>query len=233
MDPVSLLAIGPDWIQPEYLIETYGLIAVLIVVFVECGLLMFFLPGDSLLFATGVFVGAGVITQQIGVVIVLIATAAILGNLCGYAIGRAVGPQLFDRPDSRLLRPDHVTQAHAFFERHGGRSIVLARFVPIVRTFITALAGVAKMDARAYVTYTVVGGVLWAGSLTLLGFWLGNVTWVANNIELIAIIIVAVSVVPIGLEYLRARRGRGTTAEESASRDVQAGEPDAAGRETD
>jgi membrane-associated protein len=219
MDPVSLLALGPDWIQPEYLIETYGLIAVLIVVFVECGLFLFFLPGDSLLFATGVFVGSGVITQPIGVVIALIAAAAILGNLCGYAIGRAVGPQLFDRPDSRLLRPDHVAQAHTFFERHGGRSIVLARFVPIVRTFITALAGVAKMDARAYVTYTVIGGVLWATSLTLLGFWLGNVTWVADNIELIAILIVAVSVVPIGVEYLRARRGRAAASSDQASPD--------------
>ncbi len=206
MDPVSLLAFGPEWLQPEHLIQTYGLAAVLVVVFVECGLLLFFLPGDSLLFATGVFVGSGVITQPIGLVIAAIATAAILGNLCGYAIGRIVGAPLLDRPNSRIVRPEHVASAHAFFERHGGRSIVLARFVPIVRTFITALAGVVKMDFRAYASYSVVGGIVWAGSLTLMGFWLGNVTWVADNIELIAILIVAASVVPIGIEYLRARR---------------------------
>ena len=208
MDPVSLLAFGPDWIQPEYLIETYGLWAVLLVVFVECGLLIFFLPGDSLLFATGVFVGAGLIEQSIGVVILLIAAAAILGNLCGYAIGRVVGPPLFDRPDSRLLKPEYVEQAHAFFERYGPGAIILARFVPIVRTFITAMAGVAKMDVRVYVTYSVIGGFIWATSLTLLGFWLGNVSWVADNIELIALLIVAVSVLPVAVHYFRSRRER-------------------------
>ncbi len=208
MDPVSLLAFGPDWIQPEYLIETYGLAAVLIVVFIECGLLIFFLPGDSLLFATGVFVGAGVIEQSVGVVIVLIATAAILGNLCGYAIGRAIGPSLFDRPNSRLLKPAYVDQAHTFFERHGARAIVLARFVPIVRTFITAMAGVAKMDFRVYATFSVVGGIVWAGSLVLLGYWLGSIGWVADNIEIIALGIVAVSVLPVVYEYIRERRER-------------------------
>lgn len=217
MDPVSLLAFGPDWMQPEYLIETYGLAAVLIVVFVECGLLIFFLPGDSLLFATGVFVGSGVIPQPIGLVIALIAIAAILGNLCGYSIGRAVGAPLLDRPNSRLVKPEHVASAHAFFERHGGRSIVLARFVPIVRTFITALAGVAKMDFRTYAAYSVFGGILWAGSLTLMGFWLGNVAWVADNIELIAILIVALSVVPIVIEFVRARRSTQDETVEDAS----------------
>ncbi len=208
MDPVTLLAFGPAWLQPEYLIETYGLAAVLIVVFVECGLLLFFLPGDSLLFATGVFVGAGVITQNIGVVILAISAVAILGNLCGYALGRAIGPPLIHRPNSRLVKPEHVAQAHAFFERHGGRSIILARFVPIVRTFITALAGVVKMDFRVYATYSIIGGLIWATSLTLLGYWLGNVDWVANNIELIALLIVALSVTPIVIEFVRARRSR-------------------------
>jgi membrane-associated protein len=206
MDPLSLLAFGPSWMQPEYLIENYGLIAVLIVVFVECGLFMFFLPGDSLLFATGVFVGASVITEPIGLVIALIATAAILGNLCGYAIGRAIGPPLFHRPDSRLLKPEYAEQAHAFFERYGPGAIILARFVPIVRTFITAMAGVGKMDARLYALYSVVGGIIWATSLTLLGYWLGNIAWVADNIEIIALAIVFLSVVPIGIGYVRKRR---------------------------
>jgi membrane-associated protein len=206
MDPVSLLAFGPDWIQPDYLIHTYGLAAVLIVVFVECGLLIFFLPGDSLLFATGVFVGAGVITQPIWLVILLVTIAAFLGNLSGYWIGRAAGPPLLDRPGSRLVKPEYVAQAHEFFERHGGRAIVLARFVPIVRTFITAIAGVVKMDWRHYAAYSLVGAFAWVTSLTLLGYWLGNVAWVADHIELIAVIIVVLSVVPIGIDWLRGRR---------------------------
>lgn len=201
-----MLAFGPDWIQPEYLIATYGLAAVLIVVFIECGLLIFFLPGDSLLFATGVFVGAGVITQPLWLVILLITAAAFLGNLSGYWIGRAAGPPLLDRPGSRLVKPEYVTQAHDFFERHGGRAIVLARFVPIVRTFITALAGVVRMDARHYAIYSLVGGFAWVASLTLLGYWLGNIQWVADNIELIAVLIVVLSVVPIGIDRLRNRR---------------------------
>jgi membrane-associated protein len=196
----------PSWLDAATLIADYGLWIVLVIIFAECGLLIgFFLPGDSLLFTLGLFVARGDISQPLWVVCVLTSLAAIAGNQVGYFIGKAVGPHIFNKPDSRLFRREYVDKTNAFFERHGPRAIVLARFVPIVRTFITVTAGVGRMNYRVYTTYSVIGGILWAAGLTILGYSLGNVDFVARHIELILIAIVAVSALPIALEFLRQR----------------------------
>jgi membrane-associated protein len=144
------------------------------------------------------------------VCLVLVA-AAVIGNATGYWIGRAAGPAVFDRPRSKLFKPQHVAKTREFFDRYGNRAIVLGRFVPIVRTFITVMAGVGRMEPSRYLTYSFIGGVLWAAGVTLLGFWLGQFTFVKSNIELILILIVLVSVLPMIVEVVRARRGGSPT----------------------
>jgi membrane-associated protein len=204
----AVTALGPEWIQPAYILEKFGtaaFIAVMVIIFVECGLLIFFLPGDSLLFVTGLFISTGQIGVPLWLACVLLSLAAWAGNLSGYAIGRKVGPSLFHRPDSRLLNPEGIAKTHAFFEKYGPKAIVLGRFVPIVRTFITAMAGVGRMDYKVYGTYSLVGGILWAAGLTVLGYFLGQNEFVQKNIELIAILIVVLSLVPAGIEWLRSR----------------------------
>ncbi len=211
----AVSAIGPEWIQPTYILEKFGtaaFIAVLVIIFIECGLLVFFLPGDSLLFVTGLFISTGQIGVPLWLACVLLSLAAWLGNLSGYAIGRKVGPSLFHRPNSRLLNPEGIAKTHAFFEKYGTRAIVLGRFVPIVRTFITAMAGVGKMNVRVYATYSLIGGILWAAGLTVLGYFLGQNEFVQKNIELIAILIVVVSLLPAVFEWWRSRRETTTPA---------------------
>ena len=211
----AVSALGPEWIQPTYILEKFGtaaFIAVLVIIFIECGLFVFFLPGDSLLFVTGLFISTGQIAVPLWLACILLSLAAWLGNLAGYAIGRRVGPSLFHRPNSRLLNPEGIAKTHAFFEKYGTKAIVLGRFVPIVRTFITAMAGVGRMDARVYATWSLVGGVLWAAGLTILGYFLGQNAFVQKNIELIAILIVVVSVIPAGIEWWRSRHESTDTA---------------------
>ncbi|MGK5531312.1 DedA family protein [Streptomyces sp. URMC 129] len=202
------LALGPSWLDPEQLIEAFGLVGILAVVFAESGLLIgFFLPGDSLLFTTGLLVSADeYLHYPLWLVCVLIAVAAILGDQVGYLFGRKVGPALFTRPDSRLFKQENVEKAHEFFEKHGAKSLVLARFVPIVRTFTPIIAGVCRMNYRTFVIFNVLGGVLWGAGLPLLGAALGQIDFVREHIELILILIVLLSVVPLVVEYLRARR---------------------------
>ena len=201
-----LRALGPSWLDPDTLVQTFGLLGILVVVFAECGLLIgFFLPGDSLLFTAGLLVRQGVLEQPIWLVCVLITVAAILGNQVGYYIGRKAGPAVFSRPDSRLFKQEYVDKSYAFFDRYGARAIVLARFVPIVRTFITVTAGAGGMDYRRYTTYTVIGGVLWGTGVTLLGYALGSVALVSEHIELILIGIVALSLLPVAIELVRKR----------------------------
>src|SRR5215470_4395154 len=206
----AVLALGPSWLNPQSFLDQLGMWALwgaAAVVFAECGLFTFFLPGDSLLFTVGLFVGTGGIHQPLWVSCLVLSVAAFAGNVVGYEIGHAVGPRLLARPDSRLIRPENIKRTHEFFERHGARAIVLARFVPIVRTFITVVAGVGGMDRRRFLTYTGVGAVLWACGVTLLGYFLGSVDFVKTHIELILIGIVAVSFIPVLVEYLRSRRG--------------------------
>ncbi|WP_433653253.1 DedA family protein [Micromonospora zamorensis] len=219
--PITTLALGPDWLDPEVLISSFGLLGILVIVFAESGLLIgFFLPGDSLLFTAGLLTADGkYITYPLWLVCLLITLAAIAGDQVGYAFGRKVGPALFRRPNSRLFKQENVIKAHEFFEKYGPRSIVLARFVPIVRTFTPIVAGVSRMNYRTFVTYNIIGGVLWGTGVTVLGYFLGQLPFVKANIELILIAIVAISVVPIAVELLRARMAakRGTTAAERAA----------------
>jgi membrane-associated protein len=210
---VTVLALGPEWLQPDTIISWLGpwaLVGLVAIVFAECGLLLgFFLPGDSLLFTAGLFVANGAIGAPLWLVCLVLVAAAVLGNACGYWIGRAAGPAIFDKPRSRLFNPAHVLKTQEFFDKYGNRAIVLGRFVPVVRTFITVMAGVGRMEPKRYLTYSLIGGVAWAAGVTLLGFWLGQFAFVRANIELILILIVAVSVLPIVVELVRARRTGG------------------------
>ncbi|MFF6775314.1 DedA family protein [Streptomyces sp. NPDC012637] len=203
---MNTLALGPSWLDPDYLIQTFGLIGVLVIVFAESGLLIgFFLPGDSLLFTTGLLVTTGKLETPLWVVCTLVVAAAIIGDQVGYLFGRKVGPALFKRPDSKLFKQENVEKAHEFFEKHGPKSLILARFVPIVRTFTPIIAGVSRMNYRSFITFNVIGGVLWGAGVTLLGASLGKIDFVHKHIEMILIGIVLISVVPIVIEYLRAR----------------------------
>ncbi|MPZ26495.1 MAG: DedA family protein [Micromonosporaceae bacterium] len=213
--PAALSALGPDFLDPERLISTFGLLGILVIVFAESGLLIgFFLPGDSLLFTAGLLVADGrYIDYPLWLVCLLITLAAIAGDQAGYLFGRSVGPALFRRPNSRLFKQEYLVKAHEFFERYGARSIVLARFVPIVRTFTPIVAGVSNMTYRTFVIYNVLGGILWGTGVTVAGYLLGQARFVSANIELILVSIVLLSVLPIIIELLRARRRsrRGTS----------------------
>ena len=194
-------------LNAEWLISTFGLIGILAIVFAESGLLIgFFLPGDSLLFTAGLLVAEGTyLRHPLWLVCLLAAVAAVAGDQTGYLIGRRFGPGLFRRPDSRLFKQENLNRARQFFDRYGARSIVLARFVPIVRTFTPVVAGASHMPYRRFGIYNIAGGALWACGVTILGYFLGQVPFVRSNIELILVAIVVVSVLPVGIELLRAR----------------------------
>ena len=202
-------ALGPD---PEALLRSFGAVAfwvVLGIIFAECGLLIgFFLPGDSLLFITGMLIAQGFIAFNIWGAVALLIAVAILGNVVGYWIGHKVGPAMFRKPDSKLFKREYVDKTHVFFEKYGARAIVLARFVPIVRTFITAIAGVGRMDFGRFLTFSAIGAVLWAGLVTLAGYFLGNIEFVKKNVEIILILVVVVSILPIIIEVIKHRRER-------------------------
>ena len=192
--------------NPESLIETFGTLGIFAIVFAESGLLIgFFLPGDSLLFTAGLLASRGF--SNIILLMVGCAVSAIVGDQVGYLIGRRAGPALFRRPDSRFFHQKNVERARAYFEEHGSKTIILARFVPVVRTFAPMVAGVAQMDYRRFVTFNVVGGVLWGAGVTLAGYVLGNTIhdidrWLLPIIGLI----LAVSFVPVAREVWKARR---------------------------
>jgi membrane-associated protein len=203
----SLLAAG--LLNPEKLLEQGGLALLTAIVFAESGLFFgFFLPGDSLLFIAG-FLSSSAGGEQLPplpIVMVCVVGAAFLGDQVGYWFGNKVGPSLFDRPKSRFFNPSNVVKAHAFFEKYGPKTIVLARFVPIVRTFAPIVAGVGTMRYRVFVTYNIVGAVLWGAGVTMLGYYLGEIEFVKNNIEIAIIVIVAVSLLPVVIELIKHRR---------------------------
>ncbi len=205
--PPELLGLG--WLDPQALLHQFGVYALwggALMIFAECGLLMgFFLPGDSLLFTAGLLIGRGDIAYPLWLSCVVLSVAAVAGNACGYLIGAKAGPTVFDRPRSRWFKKEYVTKTHEFFERFGNRAIVLGRFVPIVRTFITVMAGVGAMGFRRFVTYSAIGGVVWATGVTVLGYFLGEIAFIRNHVEAMLGAMVLVSVVPIGLELLRSR----------------------------
>ena len=197
-----------DVVNPEHLLETFGTIGLLLVVFAESGLLVgFFLPGDSLLFTAGVFAAKG--DLNFAVIAIGCFLAAVLGDQVGYAFGNRVGPALFRREDSRFFKKEYVEKAQSYFERYGSKTIVLARFVPIVRTFAPIVAGVGSMPYRTFVTFNVIGGFLWAVGVTTLGYTAGNAIG-ADNIDKyllpIIVVVVGLSVLPVAIEVLRERR---------------------------
>ncbi|MBI5087399.1 MAG: VTT domain-containing protein [Actinobacteria bacterium] len=193
----------------ERWLDKGGLALFALIVFAESGLFIgFFLPGDSLLFVAG-FLSSDAgnnLLPALPITAGVAFVAAVVGDQVGYAFGHKVGPALFDRPQSRLFNPANLAKAHLFFERRGPTAIVLARFVPIVRTFTPIVAGVAQMRYRTFVTYNIVGGLLWGVGVTTLGYFLGEIDFIKNNLEVAAVIIVAVSLLPVALEYRRHRR---------------------------
>jgi membrane-associated protein len=197
-------------ISPDTLLTHSGVLVLANVLFSECGLLIgFFLPGDTLLFAAGISLATGTLHSSLASFLIVAPLAAIAGNLVGYLIGYRVGPRVFDRPNSRLFRPDYVTRAHAFFERFGSWTIIIGRFVPIVRTVATVMAGVARMRFSVYVVYTVIGGVIWADGVLLLGRALGKVHFVQQHkgqIDLLVVVAVVISLVPTAYHLWTSRR---------------------------
>jgi membrane-associated protein len=187
---------------PE-LIRIGGLIGLILIVFAETGLLIgFFLPGDSLLITAGLFAARGdfdIVTLNLTLI-----AAAIVGDATGYWIGKQTGDALYSRPDSFFFRRDHLRITHEFYERHGGKTIVIARFMPIVRTFAPVVAGVAQMGYRRFATYNVVGGILWVTSMTLGGYFLGHaVPNIDKNIHYVVAVVIFLSLLPPGIAWLR------------------------------
>jgi membrane-associated protein len=217
---VQTMSFLPSWLDPEVILRGMGgwaLAVLCLIIFAECGLLVgFFLPGDSLLFVAGLFVATGAIETPLWAVCTLVTVCAFVGNVCGYWIGSKVGPTLFSKPDSKLFKKEYVDKTHEFFDKYGARAVVLARFVPIVRTFITAIAGVGRMNARKFFTYSAIGAVLWATGVTVLGYFLGEIDFIEKNIDAMAVIIVLISVIPIVIELIRARRDKKKLTEEIA-----------------
>ncbi|MGZ4553955.1 MAG: DedA family protein [Mycobacteriaceae bacterium] len=211
----AYLSFGPQFIQPNYLLETFGYAGLLTVVFVECGLLVgFFFPGDSLLFTAGLIsTGDAVLAGHpiaaiapLWLLIVTVPIAAVAGDQLGYLVGRKAGPAIFHRDDTRFFKRKYVTEAHEFFDRHGSKAVVMARFVPIVRTFMPVTSGVARMHYRTFLTFDIIGGVLWGAGVVTLGYFLGKIAFIAAHVETILILIVVLSVLPIVIQVIKARR---------------------------
>ncbi|NIL78816.1 VTT domain-containing protein [Rhodococcus sp. B10] len=211
------LALLPGFLDPVNLLNSFGtwvLVGLLLVVFIESGLLFPLLPGDSLLFTAGL-IAASKSTEvepfaSIWTLIILIPIAAVAGDQVGYFIGRKGGTALFKSDDAKFFKKKYIDESHAFFEKHGPITIILARFVPIVRTFAPVVAGASKMKYSIFVTYNIVGGVVWGAGVTLLGYFLGQIAFIRDNVDIIFIIIVLVSVLPIAIEvgkrFVKARK---------------------------
>lgn len=209
-----------DSIDPQKLLETFGMLGLFVIIFAESGLLIgFFLPGDSLLFTAGLFASQAKFGLNLPVVLVGCFVAAVLGDQVGYLFGKRVGPSLFRRENSKLFKQQYVMKADEFFDRHGAKTIGLARFVPVVRTFAPILAGVGKMHYRTFLTYNIIGGFLWAVGITSLGAVLGTQIG-AENIDKyllpIIAVIVLVSVAPAVFEVNRHRRAARKVSEAEA-----------------
>jgi membrane-associated protein len=196
-----------DLLNAETIVRTGGLIAIGLIVFAECGLLIgFFLPGDTLLFTAGFLASQGIVGLDIAILCAVCGIAAAVGPLVGYWYGNLWGPRLFNREDSLLFRKQHLVRAHEFYERHGGKALILARFMPFVRTFAPVVAGMASMNYSRFVFYTVVGALVWGVGLTLLGFYLGNfIPDAGKKIEYIVIAIFVASIAPPIIHLLRER----------------------------
>lgn len=202
---------GVDLIE---FIKWASIIGVAAIVFAESGLLIgFFLPGDSLLFTTGFLIQAGFLAVDIHLAVLIVFIAAVLGDSVGYTFGRKLGPRLFRKKDARFFKQDYIRQAQAFYEKHGGKTIIIARFIPIVRTFAPIVAGASKMDYRRFLAFNIIGGLLWAAGVTYAGYLLGSVFEKAG-IEIdtvllpIIAIIILISVLPPAFHILKDKKNR-------------------------
>ncbi|RMI28748.1 DedA family protein [Nocardia stercoris] len=195
--------------------------AIMMIVFIETGLLFPLLPGDSLLFTGGLLAAQTPHPVSIWVLVPAVALTAWAGDQCGYWIGRAIGPALFQKEDSRFFKKHYVTETHAFFEKYGPKTIVLARFVPVVRTFMPVLAGVSQMDYRKFATVDIIGAVLWGGGVTILGYFLGNVDFIKNHVESIFLAIVFVSILPAIISFARKLLAKTDAPEPVAARETR------------
>ncbi|WP_430868145.1 VTT domain-containing protein [Demequina aurantiaca] len=209
---MPLPTLGPDWLDPDFLINGFldrwgpwAVFAICMVIIIETGLLFPFLPGDSLLFTVGLFVGTGAIDLPIWVAALAMGAAAFVGDQIGFGIGHFAGPRIFRRPNSRLFKQEYADQTEKFFDKYGPRAIILARFVPFVRTYIPVAAGVGRMGWAHFARYNLIGALLWGVGVTLLGYWLGGFPIVADNIEVALILVVFVSLLPIIFEAIKHR----------------------------
>ncbi|WP_240641288.1 DedA family protein [Nocardioides ferulae] len=218
-DLLHPLLLGMDWMDPDYLLDRFGeelLWLSLAIVFVECGLFFPFLPGDTLLLSLGVFIAtedidlfAAGAPVELVIALALLTGAAFFGNVVGYEIGRLIGPPLYHR-EGRILKKKYFDQTQAFFDKHGNKALVIGRFVPFVRTYITVVAGVTRMSRHRFMLWSMVGAALWVVSITLLGYFLGTrVPWLRDNIDYAIITILALSVVPVVYEWWRHKRTSG------------------------
>jgi len=182
-----------------------GYVLLFLIVFAESGLLVgFFLPGDSLLFTVGIVAGAGKL--QIGTIIAMLAAASIIGDGIGFLLGGTLGYRLFQNPRSRIFRREYLDRTHDFYERHGGKTIIYAKFVPIIRTFAAFIAGVGKMTYARFLTFNVVGAIGWVTLMITLGYKLGGIPFIRQNFEKVVLLIIAVSLVPVALQIVKARK---------------------------
>lgn len=216
MNFLNPLLFGLDWMDPNWLLEHYGALffwVTLGIIVVECGLFFPILPGDSLLFAVGLFVATGQLEltgqgKWVDLLVILgsYMAAAMLGNVMGYEIGRKIGPPIL-RHEGRIIKKEYFQKSHEFFEKHGAPALIVGRFVPIVRTFVTVIAGVSEMARPRFLTFSAVGAVLWVTLVTLLGFFLGaTFPWLGDKIDVVIILIIAISLVPVLFEWWRHRR---------------------------
>ncbi|MCC6337305.1 MAG: VTT domain-containing protein [Myxococcales bacterium] len=189
--------------DPGQIIEWAGYPGLTLIVFLETGALIFFLPGDSLLFMAGLYAGKGDLNLLL--LQVLLIPAAVLGDATSYFIGSRTGPAIFNRPESRFFKPKHMLAAKAFYEKHGGKAIILARFMPLVRTFVPVVAGVAQMKYRRFASFNIIGAVAWVTSMTVGGYFLGQFEFVKKRIELIVVGIIFVSILPGLIAWLKAK----------------------------
>ncbi|HEX4782482.1 MAG TPA: DedA family protein [Usitatibacter sp.] len=186
----------------DYGMWVYGILFAII--FCETGLVVTpFLPGDSLLFVAGAIAATG--EMNVHLIFVLLAAAAFLGNAANYTIGRFLGARLFTNPRSRFLNPKHLESAHAFYERHGGKAVVISRFLPIIRTYVPFVAGMAHMHPREFLAYNAAGAIAWVGALAYAGYFFGNIPWIKGNLTAIIVGIIVVSLLPLGWAFVRSR----------------------------
>lgn len=208
-------ALGPDFLDPQHLIDSFGtwvLLGIMAIVFIEVGLLFPILPGDSLLFTAGALVAQDnlEIKISIGALVAILILTAYAGTQTGYLIGRTLGPKVFAKPDSRFFKQKYIDQTYAYFDRYGGRTLIVAQFIPFVRTYASVAAGVGKMPYRHFALFNAIGVILWAGGVTVLGYLLGNIAFIRDNIEALLILVVFMSVVPVLIEVWRKRRHQKT-----------------------